>query len=445
MRNIKILVVDDEKIVRDSLYNWFTQEGYSVKTASDAYEALKILQEETFHIALVDIKMPKMDGLTLLKKIKEIDENLVIIIITAYPSVDSAVDALKHGAFDYLVKPIDSDQLDHIIRNAVSQKMLIDENVRLKRELERAYEIEGIVGESSQIKEVIKLVKQVAPTDVPVLIIGESGTGKELVARAIHMMSKRKYFPFVAINIGALPEGLQESELFGHEKGAFTGAIYRRKGKIEIADGGTLFIDEVATMSIKTQIDLLRVLETKRFTRIGGNTEIEVDFRLICATNKDLEEEVKKGNFREDLFFRINVFPIKLPPLRERKSDIPLLVMHFIEKYNKKMNKNFKGVTDEAMEILQKYNWPGNVRELENAIERAMVVGKEPLITAEDLPIKLKEENFEEIGSLEEMEKKYIIKVLKKTNWNISQASEILKIDRKTLYNKMKKYGIVKE
>ncbi len=445
MRNIKILVVDDEKIVRDSLYNWFTQEGYSVKTASDAYEALKILQEEAFHIALVDIKMPKMDGLTLLKKIKEIDENLVIIIITAYPSVDSAVDALKHGAFDYLVKPIDPDQLDHIIRNAVSQKMLIDENVRLKRELERAYEIEGIVGESSQIKEVIKLVKQVAPTDVPVLIIGESGTGKELVARAIHMMSKRKYFPFVAINIGALPEGLQESELFGHEKGAFTGAIYRRKGKIEIADGGTLFIDEVATMSIKTQIDLLRVLETKRFTRIGGNTEIEVDFRLICATNKDLEEEVKKGNFREDLFFRINVFPIKLPPLRERKSDIPLLVMHFIEKYNKKMNKNFKGVTDEAMEILQKYNWPGNVRELENAIERAMVVGKEPLITAEDLPIKLKEENFEEIGSLEEMEKKYIIKVLKKTNWNISQASEILKIDRKTLYNKMKKYGIVKE
>ncbi|MEO0231403.1 MAG: sigma-54 dependent transcriptional regulator [candidate division WOR-3 bacterium] len=444
MRNIKILVVDDEKIVRESLYNWFSQEGYIVRTASDAYEALKILQEEVYHIVLVDIKMPRMDGLTLLKKIKEIDENLVVIIITAYPSVDSAVDALKHGAFDYLVKPIDPDQLNHIIRNAISQKMLIDENIRLKRELERVYEIEGIVGESLPIKEVIKLVKQVAPTDVPVLIIGESGTGKELVARAIHMMSKRKYFPFVAINIGALPEGLQESELFGHEKGAFTGAIYRRKGKIEIADGGTLFIDEVATMSIKTQIDLLRVLETKRFTRIGGNTEIEVDFRLICATNKDLEEEVKKGNFREDLFFRINVFPIKLPPLRERKSDIPLLVMHFIEKYNKKMNKNFKGVTDEAMEILQKYNWPGNVRELENAIERAMVVGKEPLITGEDLPIKFKEE-VEEIGSLEEIEKKHILKVLKKTNWNISQASEILKIDRKTLYNKMKKYGIVKE
>lgn len=444
MRKINILVVDDEKVVRESLYNWFTQEGYAVKTASDAYEALKILQEEVFDIVLVDIKMPKMDGLTLLRKIKEIDQNLLIIIITAYPSVDSAVDALKQGAFDYLVKPIDPDQLNHIIRNAVSQKILIDENIRLKSELERAREIEGIVGQSPQMKEVITLVKQVASTDVPVLIIGESGTGKELIAKAIHMMSKRRYFPFVAINIGALPEGLQESELFGHEKGAFTGAIYRRKGKIEIADGGTLFIDEVATMSMKTQIDLLRVLETKKFTRIGGNTEIESDFRLICATNKDLEEEVKKGNFREDLFFRINVFPIHLPPLRERKSDIPLLVMHFIEKYNKKMNKNFKGVTDEAMDILYNYHWPGNVRELENAIERAMVIGKEPLITPQDLPIKLKEE-VEEIESLEEMEKRYILKVLKKTNWNISRASEILKIDRKTLYNKMKKYGIERE
>jgi transcriptional regulator with PAS, ATPase and Fis domain len=293
------------------------------------------------------------------------------------------------------------------------------------------------------MREVFNLIETVAKTDTTVMIRGESGTGKELIARAIHANSERRYFPIVTINCGGLPEGILESELFGHERGAFTGAQYRRKGKIELADGGTLFLDEVGNISIKTQMDLLRVIETKQFTRVGGNEIIEVDFRVICATNRDLEQAVQQSTFREDLYYRLNVFSISIPPLRERKSDILHLTNHFINKYAQAMNKQISSISPEAIDILDGYNWPGNVRELENAIERAMVVGKPPAIQPQDLPFQLSGKNqVPQSGSLAEVEKHYIILVLEKTNWNISRSAEILQIDRVTLYNKIQKYGL---
>ncbi|MFN4111222.1 MAG: sigma-54-dependent transcriptional regulator [Ignavibacteria bacterium] len=442
--DVKILIVDDEQIVRDSLTHWFEEDGYQVSSAADAFDVLKDLRPNKYDIMLVDIKMPKMSGLELLEKVKEIDPDCIVIIITAYASVPSAVQALKNGAFDYVTKPIDPDELSHLIKNAIKQKSLKQENVALKTSIDEMFGFEGLIGESTEMKKVFELIKIVAPQDTTVMIRGESGTGKELIARAIHMNSPRRYYPIIPVNCGAFTESLLESELFGHEKGAFTGAQYRRKGKIEMANGGTLFLDEVGSVSPKMQIELLRALETKQFTRVGGNEIVKVDFRLISATNENLEKLVEEGRFREDLYYRLNVFTIYVPPLRERRSDIPVLANYFVQKFARQMNKPILKISDEAMEILLNHNWPGNVRELENAIERAMVVGKLPEIKPLDLPFQI-EKNFKnESDSLEDAEKNHIHRVLKKYDWNISKAAAALEIDRVTLYNKIKKYGLQK-
>jgi DNA-binding NtrC family response regulator len=440
-----LLVVDDEQVVRDSLSKWFKEDGYSVSSAENAADALRRLQGQKWDIILLDIKMPGMDGMELQQRIRELDQDATIIFITAHATVDTAVKALKNGAFDYVTKPVDPDYLSHLVTNALKQRSLANENVKLKEQISEFSKAEDIVGESSQMHKVFELIQTVAKTDTTVMIRGESGTGKELIARAIHSNSDRRYFPIVAVNCGALAEGILESELFGHERGAFTGAQYRRKGKLELADGGTLFLDEVGNIDTKTQMDLLRAIETKQFARVGGNEIIKVDFRVICATNKDLEKAVSEGSFREDLYYRLNVFSIFIPPLRERKGDIPQLVNYFVQKYARSMNKPMTGISSEAMDTIVRYNWPGNVRELENAIERAMVVGKPPKIVPEDLPFQLTERNHVlPSGSLAAAEKAHIVAVLEQNHWNISRSADILQIDRVTLYNKIEKFGLKK-
>ncbi len=438
-----ILIVDDELSVRQSLEEWFIEDGYTVSTAEHAAAALDAMQKSAVDVVLLDIKMPGMDGLTLQERIREFDTDVMIIIITAFASVDTAVRALKAGAFDYVTKPIDPDELSTVVRNAAQQRRLQKENAQLKSTVEQLHSVDDIIGESEKMLEVFDLVRTVAPTNSTVLIRGESGTGKELIARAIHANSGRRYFPIIPVNCGALHQDLLESELFGHEKGSFTGAQYRRKGKFEMANGGTLFLDEIGTLSLKTQIDLLRILETRQFQRVGGERTLSVDFRLICATNADLEQDVKEGRFREDLYYRINVFAITIPPLRERKDDIPLLARHFVRKYSALMNKAEKPISESAMNALRSHAWPGNVRELENAIERAMVVAQGPAVMPEDLPmLRAARETAASGGTLADIEREHIRVILNELNWNITKSAERLGIDRATLYNKIEKYGL---
>ncbi|MGZ3567686.1 MAG: sigma-54-dependent transcriptional regulator [Thermodesulfobacteriota bacterium] len=442
-QGVSILVVDDEFSVRDSLYNWFKNEGYRVDTAENGMGALKKLQEGPWDIALVDIKMPGMDGMELQRHIKKIDSTIILIIITAYATVDTAVEAMKEGAYDYLSKPIDPDKLSILIRNAVNQRRLIAENIQLKQKVEELSLQDEIVGDSSQIKKIQEMIDTVAKTDATVMIRGESGTGKELVAQAIHGKSNRRYFPIISINCGAFPEGLLESELFGHEKGAFTGAQYKRKGKLEMANGGTLFFDEIGNIAVKMQMDLLRVIETKQFTPLGSNKLVNVDFRIIAATNSDLEKKVAENDFREDLYYRLNVFSIHIPPLRERTTDIPLIARHFLEKYARSMSKDVTDISPEAMKMLVQYNWPGNIRELRNTIERALVVvGEKGQIEPDDLNLLFLSKANPPGDSLEEIEKAHVQRILEQSDWNISRSAETLKIDRVTLYNKIKKYGL---
>ena len=339
-----LLIVDDENVVRDSLGKWFEEEGYSVDTANSAREALLKLPRQRWDLALLDIKMPGMDGLELHRKIREVDPEIIVIIMTGYAAVDTAVQALKDGAYDYIMKPFDPDDLAHVVAKALEHRRTREENLRLRETLEEAQAVE-MVGQSQPMQRVLESIRTVAPNDTTVLIHGESGTGKELVARAIHNLSPRRFMPMVTIHCGALTETLLESELFGHEKGAFTGAQYRKKGKFEVAGGGTVFLDEISDISLKTQTDLLRVLQEKEITRVGGNQTIKVDFRAVAATNKDLPTLVKEGTFRPDLYYRLDVFGITLPPLRERKEDIPLLVDHFLRKYSRAMNKRFTGIS----------------------------------------------------------------------------------------------------
>lgn len=445
----KILIVDDEKIFRESLYYWFEEDGFDVDTAESGEDALKIFEKGKYDIMLVDMKMPGMSGIELLAKVKEIEPNLIIIMITAFASVPTAIKALKDGAFDYITKPVDPDELAHLIDKALKHKVLEKENVQLKEQLDEIIKPDNLIGESPQMKKVFEMVQTVAKTDTTVLIRGESGTGKELVAKAIHINSERKYFPIVTVNCGALAENLLESELFGHEKGAFTGAHHKRKGKFEMADNGTIFLDEIGTVSPKMQIELLRVLETKQFSRVGGNDVITSNFRVIAATNEPLENMVKENRFREDLYYRLNVFTVYIPPLRERPDDIPVLAYFFLDKFSSAMNKGIKKISEDAMEFLQNYNWPGNVRELENAIERAIVVGKGDAIEVKDLPFHINTYEFDDDDdnqndSLEDMEKKHILRVLKKNKWNISKSAKLLGIDRVTLYNKIEKYDLKK-
>ncbi len=441
--DVGILIVDDEFSVRDSLEQWFKKDGYRTASAPDAREALRLLPEGPWDVVLLDIKMPGMDGIELQRRIHEADPEIHVIMITAYASVETAVRALKAGAFDYITKPIDPDELSHLVKRAVEQRRLRTENLRLREKVESLMVPGRIVGNSGPMQAVMQMVQSVAATDATVMIRGESGTGKELIAQTIHANSARRYFPIIPVNCGALPESLLESELFGHEKGAFTGAQYRRKGKLEMADGGTLFLDEVGTISPKTQVDLLRVIETKEFTRLGGATPVRVDFRVIGATNQNLEQLVSEGKFREDLYFRINVVTIPLPPLRERPEDIPVLAQHFLEKYSLQMNRPYRDFDPGAMDVLVRYPWPGNVRELANAIERALVVGKPPVVRAEDLPLRMVEGAVGPTGdSLAEVERAQITEILERVGWNITRAAEILKIDRVTLYNKIKKYQL---
>ena len=439
-----LLVVDDENVVRESLGKWFEEEGYMVETATSAREALFKLPSQHWDLALLDIKMPGMDGLELHRKIREVDSEIIVIIMTGYASVETAVQALKDGAYDYITKPFDPDDLARLVRKALEHRKIKDENVRLRESLDEIQAVE-LVGQSKPMQRVMELVRTVAPMETTVLIRGESGTGKELVARAIHHLSPRRMMPMVTIHCGALTETLLESELFGHEKGAFTGAQYRKKGKFEIAEGGTVFLDEIADISLKTQTDLLRVLQEKEITRVGGNQTIKVDFRAVAATNKDLAMLVKEGTFRPDLYYRLNVFDVELPALRDRREDIPLLVDHFIKKYARSMNKRFISVSRSALDVLMNYTWPGNVRELENAIERAMVIGREPEIRPSDFPLQVGSPERAEGGlTLEEVERAHILRVLESSDWNQTRTARLLEIDRVTLYNKIKKYGFQK-
>ncbi len=440
-KKISILIVDDESSVRDSLYNWFIEDGYHVAVAEDAKSALKTLESESFDIVLADIKMPGMDGLEMLSRIKAIRKETIVIMMTAFATVETAVQALKEGAFDYVTKPFDPDDLSHLIRNASKQISLMEENEILKEKVVSLENVEDLIGESKAMQKVLHEIESVAQSNASVIITGESGTGKELVARAIHANSPRKFFPLVSVHCGALSESLLESELFGHEKGAFTGAIYNRKGRFEMADNGTIFLDEIATISPKMQVELLRVLESKSFVRVGGNKEIKSDFRVICATNRDLKTMVGNGAFREDLYYRLNVVNITVPPLRERTEDIPLLVQHFIKKYCTTMNRELMTIEPAAIKRLEEFPFPGNIRELENMIERAIVVGNGKKITLKDLPIS-KSEASPAFESLDDMEKNHVEQILAKYSWNISAASKALKVDRVTLYNKIKKYKL---
>lgn len=440
-KKISILIVDDEESVRESLNLWFTEDGFRVECAENAKQALSILESDVFDIILTDLKMPGMDGLELLQRIKTLNKDSIIIVMTAFATVDTAVKALKEGAFDYVTKPFDPDDLSHLIRNASRQISLTQENETLKKRVDSLESVEDLIGKSEAIKKVLHEVESVAPTNSSVIITGESGTGKELVARAIHANSLRKFYPLVSVHCGALTESLLESELFGHEKGAFTGALYNRKGRFEMADSGTIFLDEIATISQKMQVELLRVLESKKFMRVGGNKEISSDFRVICATNRDLKGMVEKGTFREDLFYRLNVMNIQVPPLRDRVEDIPLLVDYFIKKYCMSMNKPLILIEPTALKRIMEYKFPGNIRELENMIERAIVVGNGKKIQLKDLPL-AKDTIESSVESLDDFEKAFILQILNKYSWNISRTAHALKVDRVTLYNKIKKYGL---
>ncbi|MEI6696365.1 MAG: sigma-54 dependent transcriptional regulator [Bacteroidota bacterium] len=440
-KKISILIVDDEESVRDSLFNWFIEDGYSVECAENAKTALLKLESDHFDIILADIKMPGMDGLEMLRRIKLMKNESIVIVMTAFATVDTAVQALKDGAFDYITKPFDPDDLSHLIRNASKQISLIQENEILKERVVTLENVEDLIGESEAIKKVLQEVVSVAHSNSSVIITGESGTGKELIAKAIHSNSPRKYFPLVSVHCGALTESLLESELFGHEKGAFTGAMYNRKGRFEMADSGTIFLDEIATISSKMQVELLRVLETKTFIRVGGNKEITSDFRVICATNRNLKQMVEEGTFREDLFYRLNVVNIHVPPLRERTGDIPMLTEYFIKKYCISMNKPPIPIDASALKRLEEFDFPGNIRELENMIERAIVIGNGKKITLKDLPLEKTKINST-AESLDEQEKQHISHILIKYEWNISRSAKALEVDRVTLYNKIKKYNL---
>ena len=411
----KLLIVDDELSVRDSLAKWFHEEGYEVGTAEDANGALttdgrKVLGRRAGATSRCAAPTASNCSAACMRSIP----NLIVIMMTGYASVETAVTALKNGAYDYVTKPLDPDEIAHLVKKALAHKRTEEENVRLRETVAEVARPEDIIGESEAMQKVFHAIETVAPTDATVLVTGESGTGKELVTRAIHHASPRRFHPLVVIHCGALTETLLESELFGHEKGAFTGAQYRKKGKFEIAEGGTVFLDEIGDISLKTQTDLLRVLQEHEIVRVGSTQPIKVDFRCVAATNKNLEQLIEEGKFRPDLFYRLNVFHIELPPLRDRHDDIPLLVNHFVRKFSLQMNKKINRVNPAAMDLLQQQPWPGNIRELENAIERAMVVAQEPEIREQDFVFKAAgtTSQWRPRKSLEEMEKAHILRVL---------------------------------
>ncbi|MBA7602887.1 Regulatory protein AtoC [subsurface metagenome] len=438
----KILVVDDEQNIRRMLTRVLSPEGFIVQEAVNGLEALKRLQEENYSLVLLDLRMPVLDGIDTLKKIREYDINLPVIMMSAYGSIPEAVEAMKLGALDYLIKPFDIDELKIIVKRAIKEYALKVENIYYREEEEKRFNLEEIIGKSNSINRVLEMVKNVAPTPATVLVTGESGTGKELIARAIHKNSLHKNGPFVVVNCVAFSSNLLESELFGHEKGSFTGAITKRIGRFEMANGGTIFLDEIGEMDLTIQTKLLRVLQEKEFERVGSSRSIKVDVRILSATNKDLKKEVEERRFREDLFYRLNVFNVDVPSLRERKEDISLIMEHLINKYNKILNKKVKKVSAKAMELLLDYNYPGNIRELENIIERSMIMAKDEIIDEKYFNFISKETYIEKKGTLKDVEKELIIKYLIQNNANRTKTAEILGISRRSLQNKIKEYQI---
>ena len=437
----RILIVDDEEIVRESLSGWLEKDGYTVDTAPDGPSALLKLANVPWSILLVDMKMPGMDGLQVLAEARKLQPSATVVIMTAYATVETAVTAMKIGAYDYLVKPFDPEELTLMIQKIVRQDELVRENETLRRALKRDYHFRDLISKSSVMQTVFDLARTAARSQSTILILGESGTGKELLARAVHAESPRSAAPFVAVSCAALTETLLESELFGHEKGAFTGAAQRRRGTFETAQGGTLFLDEIGDISPKLQVDLLRVLETRKFCRVGGNEPVTVDVRIIAATNKDLQKAVASGEFRDDLFYRLNVIPITLPPLRDRREDIPLLVDHFLDQMSAELGRKTDGISRDAMAMLMSYPFPGNVRELRNIVERAMVCASGPILQVADFGIADAAAPAAP-ASLEDVERRHITAILEHCGGNVSQAARILEIDRVTLYNKIKKYGL---
>jgi DNA-binding NtrC family response regulator len=448
MKNSSILIVEDEELMRAILRELLEKEGYQVFSANSSETALEIFTTNEISVTLTDIKMSGMDGLELLDKLKTIDSEALVVIMTAYSSVDSAISALRKGAYDYITKPFVNEDLIKTLKNAIRQRELFSENRALRRELDKRYGFSEIIGTSQALQSIFRLIEKVANTNANILISGESGTGKELVARAIHHHSKRSERDFVAINCGALPESLLESELFGHTKGAFTDAKTDKKGLFRTADGGTLFLDEIAEIPQPLQVKLLRALQEHEVTPLGSSIAVKFDARIIAATNRDLEEEIKQNNFREDLFYRLNVIEIFLPPLRDRREDIPLLAKHFVVKTAKNQQTEPKPITKEAMSVLINYRWQGNIRELENAIERAFILSENE-IDFESLSPKLKAENSLQFEMrdleglrppLEEMERRYIVEILASVSDDKTEAANILGIDLSTLYRKLKRF-----
>ncbi len=434
-----ILIVDDEKIVRESLRDWLENVGYKVIIAESGEEALKIVKRRKIKIMLADLVMPGIDGIELMKEARKIVPTISTVIITAYGSIQSAIDATREGAHDYVEKPFCPEKVELLIRNMIEHQDLLEENISLRRKIEDRFIFEGIIAKSSKMLKIFELIKVVAPSSATILINGKTGTGKEVVARALHQQSPRRNNLFIATSCAALPESLLESEIFGHEKGSFTGAVERKKGKFEAADKGTLFLDEIGEINPNTQIHLLRALEEKKITRVGGNEEFSVDVRVIAATNKNLKTLVQEGTFREDLYYRLNVVTLDLPPLMERQEDILPLAEFFLKKFSKENNKNLKILSPEVMEFMLNYSWPGNVRELENMIERGVILSKSKVISLNEIPQDIIFPDPTEEKTIDAVTNNHILKVLEETQGNVTEASKILGIQRMTLYNKLKK------
>lgn len=449
IESVNILVIDDEETIRDACSQVLIKEGYSVKAAEDGIEGLRLFRTEFFHAVLLDLKLPDMDGMEILSRIKEDNPKTPVIIITGYASIDSAIEAMKRGAADYLPKPFTPEQLRLIIKKSLDSRKMLIENIYLREELKKQVEFNMVIGKSPVMGRVLDIVERISSSDSTVLITGESGTGKEILAREIHNHSPRRNAPFVVVDCGALVETLFESELFGHIKGSFTGAHETKHGRFEVANGGTIFLDEISNISLNIQAKLLRVIQEREVTRVGSTKPIKVDVRILAATNENLADLVRKEKFREDLFYRLSVVPLNLPPLRERKEDIPFLIDHFLKKYCKKTRKDIKGISPAVKKALVEYDWPGNIRELENTIERAVVLSKKNMIELEDLVyhgISASSSLLLPVGgkpkSLDDIEKEYIKIVLQAQHGNKSKTAKILKIDRKTLMAKIKKYKI---
>lgn len=450
----KLLVIDDEKSILDLLSVVFEKEGYAVKTSLSATRAVEFMNNEDFDMIITDIKMPRMNGMELLRHVRQKRPDIPIVMITAYGTIKQAVEALKAGAMDYIVKPFDVEELKIIVAQGLEKKRLREENLFLKKELKDKYDFENMIGKSRVMREIYDLVEKVAGTDSTVLITGESGTGKEMAARAVHYLSTRRERAFVSINCGALPENLLESELFGHVKGSFTGAVANKKGMFEVADGGTLFLDEVGEMSPWTQVKVLRALQDKRIRRVGGTEEILVDVRIIAASNQDLKKNIETGTFREDLFYRLNVISFEMPPLRKRKEDIPLLVNHFLEKYCSGMDRAMKRIAPEVIGVFESYPWPGNVRELENAIERIVAIEDRGTVTKASLPREMitpnkkqeaapaLEPGFDYNAVMDEISSNYVKQALRFSGGNLKEAANILGINYRSLRYLVEKHKL---